>query len=402
MKIKERAARERADEIYLELHQAYSSPQLITKPALLKYLTRERDLLEFSYYQTKAKFNRSSIKDLPLNVLSPQEIELNSTVEKFTNKIQRDIKEGNYQPATAVEVYSTRTNSTILIPCVRDRVVQQALTYLINPIHEGRLCAERPKRRPSDAITNIKSDFEEGRIYALKTFPCKSYRNINRELIFDYIEEILKPDNPLIDLIKTTFLPPKMRRGGVEVKGKIPGSIFNPLHSTLTMMVMDVLWEDVKRVNGYNAELVRYGDDYLIMMENEDERVKGDFLKIMNRLNLTTLKSPRYFNLGSDNLMFLDHQAEVEEGKIMLKPHQKEVDRVKRRIRRGFKDLKYYPHKEVEITVRLSEMVGKFLNKFQLCDEEYLEEFKEFIYREIFKVSDYGFRQDNLTNKIFS
>ena len=115
--------------------------------------------LEAAWNHVKA--NKGS-KTAGVDGRTRQYIETNVGIGKFLEDIRKDLKQGTYQPQPVRERKIPKRNNQFRylgIPTLRDRVAQQALRMVLEPIFEADFYvssyAYRPGRRAQDAIQDI-------------------------------------------------------------------------------------------------------------------------------------------------------------------------------------------------------------------------------------------------------
>lgn len=86
----------------------------------------------------------------------------------YFEPLQRKLKDGTYEPQPVKRVAIPKSDGTkryLGIPCVLDRVVQQAILQVINPIIDPNFSENsygRRKRNAHQAINKAKAYYEEG------------------------------------------------------------------------------------------------------------------------------------------------------------------------------------------------------------------------------------------------
>jgi group II intron reverse transcriptase/maturase len=216
------------------------------------------------------------------------------------------------------------------IPTVRDRIAQEVMRDLLEPIFEPTFadCSYgfRPGRNAHQAIEAILQAYRQGNVIVVEVDIRAFFDNIPHELIIDLVAEWVADGN-ILQIIRE-FLTAEVVEDGethLVTQGTPQGGVISPLLANIVLNVMDHLLIQA----GYR--LIRYADDFVILCPNvaSAEQALALTIEILNSLSLSvspekTLITP--FRCGFDFLGF--HIASKT-----VSIRQKSVDKFKDRIR---------------------------------------------------------------------
>ncbi len=198
------------------------------------------------------------------------------------NQLHTKIHTGRYKPLASKRVWIPKADGRqrpIGIAAIEDKVVQQALVWVIESIYEedflGFSYGFRPKRHQHMALDALYVSLTQRRVSWVIDADIKGFfDNIDHNWMMTFLEHRIS-DKRVLELIE------KMLKAGVSDKGNwsksemgsAQGSVLSPLLANIYLFYVLDLWVNQWRKKKARGEIyiVRYADDFVIGCQYKED-----------------------------------------------------------------------------------------------------------------------------------
>jgi len=204
----------------------------------------------------------------------------NITIEQFEQnlpqnlaEIQRLLREKRYQPSPVLRVMIPKDNGKMRklgIPTVRDRVVQQAVKNVLEPIFEEIFLPQSHGYRPNTdahaAVRKGEAYLEKGYHWVVDADIEGFFDHVDHQVMMDLVCEKIA-DGRVLSLIEMFLKSGVMNEGVFEesLEGTPQGGNLSPLLSNIYLNHFD------RRIGDYGYLHLRYADDIVIFCKFESD-----------------------------------------------------------------------------------------------------------------------------------
>lgn len=183
------------------------------------------------------------------------------------NSLLRDLKQGTFVPLPLRRHYLDKGDGTFRplgIPAVRDRVAQEALRRILQPVFEPLFhdasFGFRPQRNCHGAVEQVLQLHEQGLEFVLDADIKGFFDNLPHSVILDAVRARVADGN-ILNLIEK-FLRAGVMENGVRkptTVGTPQGGVVSPLLANVVLNHLD--WQLEQR----GFRFVRYADDFVVL-----------------------------------------------------------------------------------------------------------------------------------------
>ena len=291
-------------------------------------------------------------------------------------EIKTAIKTRTYKPKPVKRVEIPKPDGGIRnlgVPCVVDRILQQAIHQVLSPIYEEKFSEYsygfRPNRDCHMAINKVIEYLNEGYIYVVDIDLEKFFDTVNHDKLISLLLNTIK-DGEVISLIRKYLVSGIMVNGVVieSEQGTPQGGNLSPLLSNIVLNELD------KELESRGLRFVRYADDCMIFVKSlrAGQRVMESITNfIEKKLRLKVNKSKSKVALY-DEVKYLGFgfYYSPQHKQIRMRVHEKSIQRIKTKIKELTK--RSWSVKLDVRLLKLKRLIIGWVNYYKLADMKVL------------------------------
>ena len=192
-------------------------------------------------------------------------------VREHWSGIRQSLRDGSYQPRPVRRVVIPKPHGKgerkLGVPCVLDRVIQQAILQVLTPIFDPAFSESsygcRPKCSAHGAIRQVKTFVKAGYRVAVDLDLEKFFDTVNHDVLMSRVARKVT-DKVLLGLMG------RYLRAGVLVGSTVQSTEWGtPQGSPLSPLLSNILLDDLdKELEARGHRFVRYVDDLIILVKS--------------------------------------------------------------------------------------------------------------------------------------
>ena len=311
-------------------HQGTGSAMHMAGAGTLLEAALTRENLQAAWKRVKANKGAAGVDGLDIE-------QTHRLLQTKWPQIRQELLVGKYRPAPVRRVMIPKPDGSereLGIPTVTDRLIQQALLQVLQPLIDPTFSDHshgfRPGRSARDAVKAARAYVQSGKRVVVDVDLAKFFDRVNHDILVDRLKKRI-PDTAVLRLIRA-YLNAGIMDGGVAVERQQGTPQGGPLSPLLANTLLDEV-DKALEARGYC--FARYADDANVYVGSRraGERVMA-WLRTMYgklKLQINEAKSAVCSALGRK---FLGYELWVTKGReVKCKVAHKALDNFKARIR---------------------------------------------------------------------
>lgn len=248
------------------------------------------DVLESAWRAVAKNNGVAGIDGITINQIK----ESPNGVNLFLSNLRNKLISKSYKPSPVERVYIKKANGKLRplgIPTIADRVIQTAVAIIITPIFEQDFldCSYgfRPKRGAQDAVMGVMSYVKSGYTTVLDADISGYFDNIPHDKLIKAIKMRIV-DSAFLKLIRMWLkcaIVEKSDDGKIvsfrSNKGTPQGGVISPILANIYLHWFDKQFSWTMDAKTKNAVMVRYADDFVIMMKRNSKELQNWVAKVL-------------------------------------------------------------------------------------------------------------------------
>lgn len=214
--------------------------------------------------------------------------EVEEHIEEVYLPLRQKLLSGTYKPQPVKRVEIPKPNGEkrkLGIPCVRDRVVQQAIKQVIEPIIDPHFLLQshgfRPNKGAHTALKQCVDYYEEGYRVVVDCDLKQCFDTLNHDKLMYHLEQYIQ-EKAILKVVRKFLMSGVTDLSGefVESKTGAPqGGVLSPLLSNVYLHELD------KELEKRGHRFVRYADDFVIYVNSKraGERVMESVTRFIEK-----------------------------------------------------------------------------------------------------------------------
>jgi RNA-directed DNA polymerase len=320
------------DETGSTLHEhpdtGLAKPLAGTNGLLEAALTRQN--LQTAWKRVKANKGSAGVDGLDIEQTA-------QVIRQSWSDIRQALVAGSYRPQPVRKVHIPKPDGSqreLGIPTVLDRLIQQALLQVLQPIIDPTFSDHshgfRPGRRAHDAVKAARAHVQSGKRIVVDVDLAKFFDRVNHDILIDRLKKRID-DASVIRLIRA-YLNAGIMEGGIVAERHLGTPQGGPLSPLLANILLDEV-DKALEARGYS--FARYADDCNVYVGSikAGERVMAYLRKLYAglKLQINEAKSAVTSALGRK---FLGYELWSDKSReVKCAVAQKALDNFKARIR---------------------------------------------------------------------
>lgn len=262
-------------------------------------------------------------------------------VRGHKEELIKTLLDGSYKPNLVRGVQIPKPDGSkrqLGIPTVLDRVIQQSILQILEPIFEPMFSSSsygfRPKRSALMALTKAKEYVQSGYLYVVDMDLEKFFDRVNHDILMSRLARYIS-DKRLLRIIRR-YLEAGLLQGGIKITrdlGMPQGGNLSPLLSNIMLDELD------KELESRGHKFCRYADDCNIYVKSYQAgaRVLKSVTNFLSkRLKLTVNEAKSAVALAKERKFLgysFRHDGELRVASQSLEKFEKKIREITKRNR---------------------------------------------------------------------